>query len=135
MRKMVVEQINEITITTDEENRRERKRSVEPSSPERYCESEKSLKQINDEPLAYLIAVKIPVNSPIRPKISRKRVVFLCSLNPSKIRYLTPPKCLEKLFMVYYIRFFDTKLQNFTLTSSNQCRRHILLLDPTQKHV
>ena len=131
-RNIVVEQINDMMITTDEENNLERNSSDDPNSPDINLHKKKSLKHINDPPFEYLIAVKIPVKRPIRQKTIKNRVVFLCSLIPSKKRYLTPPIRLKKLFMVYYIRFYDSKLQNFTMPSSNQYKRHSLLLGQKQ---
>ena len=60
------------------------------------------MKLMSEAPFEYLIAVKIPVKSPIKQKIIRNKVVFLFSLKVSKSLYLIPPNLREKLgfFMV-----------------------------------
>ena len=75
----------------------EKNKSCVPSSPERYCEREKSLKFIKDAPFEYLIAVNIPVKIPIKQKTIMNKVVFLFSLNVSNNLYLSPLILREEL--------------------------------------
>ena len=89
------EQKQTISVKIVDEKRREKNKSEVPKSPARYCASEKSSNAISEAPREYFIAVKMPVKSPRRTKITRKKVVFLFSLNPSKNLYFKPQNRLE----------------------------------------